>query len=380
MTTLPVVERMRALPIGAKTFWRVRHARRVLSDAVRSYPSDYHASPPIALSECRDEMELFFTSEYSVCNYQCPYCYIGWEPDDRKAWDTKDLFPKIIHRLSRFKHRIKLNLENMGEWFTSQELIDGALFLTRRDNLIWVSITTNASMLSRMFSFLDQVDVNKVSFTCTYHATEVALDEFIRNAEALRARGANVVFTTVCFPSNLQHCEELKRRADALGVYFRINLEDRMWREAGDVPPETVARLYHLLEDHRKWGAQHKGRVLGLNRTRGESCTAGQSYLWLNSYGDVFVCSSAAAMSTSVDGDPEVCFGNIFEFTEDYLPTRTEDLVCSFDGCSCPKDALRRLEHRKLFHTSERSRHEVYFKNEADRKVLAARPPVTRLK
>ena len=379
-TALPVVPRMKALPIGAKTFWRIRHAQRTLAEAIAAYPSDYQSVPPVPLAECRGEVELFFTSEYSVCNYRCPYCYIGWAPDDRKAWDTRDIFPKIVHRLAGLKHRIKLNCENMGEWFTNQELIGGTTFLTRRENLIWVSITTNASLLPRMFAYLDEVDVNKVSFTCTYHATEVSLDDYMEQVRALKARGANVVTATVCFPGNVEHCQELKRRSEELGVHFRMNLEDRMWREAGDVPAETVARLYDLLEDHRKWDAQRHGRLLGLNHTRGDLCTAGRNYLWINSTGDMFICSSASAMATVMKDNDEVSFGNIFELESDYLPTRDEDIVCPFDGCSCPKDTLRRSAHQDMFHISERSRHEVYFKTDADRETLPAKGPVTRLK
>jgi len=242
-----------------------------------------------------------------------------------------------------------------------------------------VSITTNASMLDRMFDFLDQVDVGKVAFTCTYHPTEISMDQFFESITALHERGAHLILTTVCFPGNLEHCEELKRRAEQMGVYFRMTLEDRLWREAAPVSTETVTQLYNLLEDRFRWDAQRHGTILGLNHTLGDQCTAGENYLWINSYGDLFACSSAAVMSTGTQDNQEDCFGNIFELESDFLPTRTEDLVCPFAGCSCPKDTLRRTVFRKTFRIGERSRHEVYFKNEKDRQALLAQPPVTRL-
>jgi sulfatase maturation enzyme AslB (radical SAM superfamily) len=381
MTPLPVVPRMAAKAVGIETWMRAQNRGRSHGESVAACPSDFLSSPPVQLKDCRGEVELFYYADYSICNYHCPYCYVGWAPDGRKNWDTHELFPRLVYRLSRLRHRLKLNMENLGEWFTSKELIDATLFLLRRENVTSVSITTNASLLPRMSAFLDQADVNKVAFTCTYHATEVALGDFLQAVTALRDQGANVVVATVCFPDNLQHCVELKRQANALGVHFRLNLEEKLWREATDVSQAQRLALYDLLEEHRKWDAQRRHRLLGLSETMGEPCTAGQSYLWLNSYGDIFVCSSALLLGKGmVNGRDEACLGNIFELEEDYLPSRTSDLQCPFAVCSCPKDVLRQKAHQQMFRISDRTRHEVYFRSEEERTALLARPPVTTLR
>jgi MoaA/NifB/PqqE/SkfB family radical SAM enzyme len=335
----------------------------------------------VPLAECTSTVELFLYADYSICNYHCPYCYVGWAPDDRKNWDGRDLFPRLVYRLSQLRHRIRFSMENLGEWFTSKELIDATTFLLQRDNVASVSITTNASLVPRMLAFLDQVDVRKVAFTCTYHATEVSMEKFLEAVRTLKEQGAFVVITTVCFPQNLEHCQELKREAQALGIHFRFNLEEKLWREAANVTEEQRRAVYELLEEHRKWEAQRRGCLLGLSDTLGEPCTAGQGYLWLNSYGDIFICSSALTMSASVVNNREDVFlGNVFDLDGHHLPSRKEDLRCPFVVCSCPKDLLRQTSHVQLFRISERSRHEVAFQDENQRAALLSKPPITVLR
>jgi MoaA/NifB/PqqE/SkfB family radical SAM enzyme len=379
MTALPVVERMKPRGVGVETWMRVQYAGRDLPGAIREYPSDYHSAPGVGADECMDTVELFYASDYSVCNYKCPYCYVGWAPDERKNWDTRDLFPKLMYRLSQLRHRLRLNMENLGEWFTNKALIEGTVFLARRENVSSISITTNASMLDRMIPFLDAVDVGKISFTCTYHATEVTLDDYLRNITVLRDHGANVVIATVVFPDNLAHCIELKHRAEALGVHFRVNAAEQLWRDAEGVTDEQLRSFYELLEEHRRWDAQRKGRLLGLNETRGALCTAGQRYLWLNDFGDMFICASSQLYYKHTHKDSDLCLGNVFEIEGDRLPVRTEDLVCPFERCFCPKDVLRQSSHQSAFRISERTRHEVYFRDDAERAALLAKPPVVKL-
>lgn len=379
MTSLPVVERMKPRAAGVETWMRVQYADRILSDSIKNYPTDYANSPPLAPEQCRGVVEIFYTSDYSVCNYRCPYCYVGWAPSERKNWDTRDLFPKLMYRLSRLRHQLRLNLENLGEWFTNTALIDGTVFLARRENVVSISITTNASLLDRMLAFLDKVDVNKISFTCTYHATEVTLDEYLDNVGALHDRGVNVVIATVVFPDNLAHCIELKRQAQDRGIHFRVNMAEHLWREAENLNPQHLKTLYDLLEEHRQWDAQRKQKLLGLNETRGSMCTAGQSYLWINDFGDLFICASSLLYYKHTCRDSNLCLGNIFEIEGDVLPSRTQDLPCPFERCFCPKDILRQATHRKTFRISERTRHEVYFENEADQTALRAQPAVVKL-
>ncbi len=376
MTTLPIIPRMTPKAWGIESWMRAQNRHRDPAPAER-WSADYRSAPPVPFSECREEFELFYYCDYSVCNYHCPYCYVGWAPDGRKSWDSRELFPRLIHRLSQLRHRLKFNMENLGEWFTEKALVDATAFLLNRENVASVSITTNASMIPRMSAFMDQVDVNKLAFTCTYHATEVSLADFLESVRILKEHGAYVIIATVCFPANLQHCIELKRQAAAIGVHFRLNLEEKMWREAGDVSDQQRHALYDLLEDHRKWDAQRRHRLLGLNETLGEPCTAGQRYLWLNSLGDLFVCSSALLMSSGMVNDrSDVCLGNLFELEGDTLPTRSDELHCPFAICSCPKDILRQSAHQGTFRISDRTRHEVYFKDEHERAALLGQAPI----
>ncbi len=380
MTPLPIVQRMAPKAVGIESWMRIQNRGRT-DDAASACPAEYRSAPPVPLETCRGEVELFYYSDYSICNYHCPYCYVGWAPDGRKNWDTRQVFPRLVYRLSQLQHRLKFNMENLGEWFTSKELIDATIFLLQRENVTSVSITTNASLLPRMLAFLDQVDVNKVAFTCTYHATEVALPDFLESVRALKEQGAYVIIATVCFPGNLDHCVELKHQAAAMGVHFRLNTEEKLWREATDATREQRLALYDLLEEHRKWDAQRRGRLLGLSETMGEPCTAGQGYLWLNSHGDLFVCSSALLMSDGmVNNRDDVRLGNVFELEGDYLPGRNTELQCPFAICSCPKDILRQSAHQKTFRIHDRTRHEVYFRDEGERASLLANPAITTLR
>lgn len=380
MTTLPVIPPMTPKPVGLETWLRAQN-RNHKQDAVERWPTDYQSAPTVPLDDCRDTVELFLYSDYSICNYHCPYCYVGWAPDDRKNWDSRALFHRLIYRLSQFRHRLNFNMENLGEWFTSKELIDATVFLLRRENVATVSITTNAGLVPRMLAFLEQVDVNKVAFTCTYHATEVELDRFLHAVAALRAARAHVGVAAVCFPDNLEHCLELKRRAADMGVHFRLNLEEKLWRESVDVPEDRRALLYNLLEDHRQWEAQRRGQLLGLSQTVGEPCVAGRGHLWINGYGDVFICSSALLMHGSIMNDRhEVLLGNVFEIDGDFLPRRKENIACPFLICSCPKDLLCQVSHVEKFTTHRRTLHEVSFRDEKDKEALHEQPPVTKLR
>jgi hypothetical protein len=172
----------------------------------------------------------------------------------------------------------------------------------------------------------------------------------------------------------------MKRYAISQGIYVRANPElDSVVKRKSEMTKQQLADLYFLYEDCWKWDAHRKGGLVKIVRTQGELCTAGQNYLWLNGYGDIFICTPAMGRYFGSFGDSDVCFGSIFEIQGDYLPSRTENIRCPFPYCTCPKDLLRQLKHMEMFDIGSLSRHEVHFKSEKQKQRLLQLGPVLSL-
>lgn len=254
------------------------------------------------------------------CNYRCSYCVqkhaegVGG-PDDAQLQAG-------LETLCRLPGSWEFKISG-GEPFLLKRLPEVARHLARAGHK--VSLLTNLSApLAVMARFIDAAGESLRTFSCSYHAEMVEVDEFIAKAATLRdvlqyLPRASFVVNHVVQPGRIKAAAGLRQRFEAAGLKFYPQL----------MRIDGAPARYGLID---RWRLRRAFADLagpdGMNRGYshlGKTCHAGHRYFIIHPKGDAYACYPGKRTG---DG----FLGNIYEGS---LRLNDGPLVCPYAVCPC---------------------------------------------
>jgi len=300
------------------------------------------------------EIDIWYMSGMSLCNFDCAYCAAGipeqgGERSRKAMWltpDGADTFHRILARLAALPYRFGLRLQTIGEPFVSDELLAGVAFMTRQDRVRFVEMVSNGSLLERrLLRIRDEHggDLDKISIWTTFHHTQITAAELVANAAFAQRHVKQVVVNALLFPDNAAQIDELHRLCRSHGS-LALNVDPGYNHNV--VFDTGILPLLDLDPERAGAGSPARLDLLGPRSVvaanliaaldpRGQPCSAGHDYVFVNPRGDVYPC---LGYSRQLAGTR---LGNVLD--DDFaLALRDQAYApCGIDsGCLCKEDFL----------------------------------------
>jgi len=304
------------------------------------------------MSNVTDAVEIWYVTDQTLCNFDCSYCVTQktrrraqqrmWESDESAA-----RFRAILGWLASLPWQLRVRLQTLGEPFVSREFLDGAAWLSRRQNLEFVELVTNGSFRQAQFDqFSRDADIARLSLWMTYHQTEIELERLVTNAVFAKERGASVVVHGLLFPENLADIERMIAMCAERGIPTDVtvghNYND-VYKGRGYLP--VLSQNSEALAFYREGNAA-EAMLAAHNGPLGLPCSAGHNYLFVNRRGDVFPCQPYSHIPT----EP---LGSALE--PGFVPRLRQGAYspCEHKGaCVCKEDYLHLRQVREVLSMS----------------------------
>lgn len=256
------------------------------------------------MAESDKILKIRWQVRYTKCNLKCPYCIAVWTK--RKVEFNPTLFNSGIDALKKCKHRIVLRIGVEGEFFLSEELQNGVAELSKSDNVIGVSFSTNLqSDWEVMKRFFEKANLQKLGMGCTLHDTVIEdLEGFFEKAKRINDMGVLIYIGYVAIPDRFEKIKEYKKRFDEIGVPFILNELNGSYN--GKIYPKSYTeKEKEFLREY--FFSRHYYRMLvERDSPKGKACGAGEDYIYIDHKGDIYKCG--------VDKNPEWKIGEKIAF------------------------------------------------------------------
>ncbi|MFB3851786.1 MAG: hypothetical protein ACE14Q_07685 [Acidobacteriota bacterium] len=300
------------------------------------------------MAESDKILKIRWQVRYTKCNLKCPYCIAVWTK--RKVEFNPTLFNSGIDALKNCKHRVVLRIGVEGEFFLSEELQNGVAELSKSDNVIGVSFSTNLqSDWEVMKRFFEKANLQKLGMGCTLHDTVIEdLEGFFEKAKRINDMGVLIYIGYVAIPDRFEKIKEYKKRFDEIGVPFILNELNGSYN--GKIYPKSYTeKEKEFLREY--FFSHHYYRMLvERDSPKGKACGAGEDYIYIDHKGDIYKCG--------VDKNPEWKIGEKIAFKLnkkwgenlvkkriegnkignicDGIPELCSDFrVCPYEACAC---------------------------------------------
>ncbi|NMB99841.1 MAG: hypothetical protein GYA35_06130 [Thermoanaerobaculaceae bacterium] len=256
------------------------------------------------MAESDKILKIRWQVRYTKCNLKCPYCIAVWTK--RKVEFNPTLFNSGIDALKKCKHRVVLRIGVEGEFFLSEELQNGVAELSKSDNVIGVSFSTNLqSDWEVMKRFFEKTNLQKLGMGCTLHDTVIEdLEGFFEKAKRINDMGVLIYIGYVAIPDRFEKIKEYKKRFDDIGVPFILNELNGNYN--GKIYPKSYTeKEKEFLREY--FFSHHYYRMLvERDSPIGKACGAGEDYIYIDHKGDIYRCG--------VDKNPEWKIGEKVAF------------------------------------------------------------------
>ena len=158
------------------------------------------------------------TIPVTVCNLECPYCYVIQE--NRRSMKIAELkYPPTYIAKALRKERLGgvcwINICGSGETFAQIETSEIVKLLLEEGH--YVNVTTNGTLSKRIRDLVNSVPdyTNHLHFSFSFHYTELIkhhfLDDFFDNIQYVKAKGASFVLQLNLCDEYLPYLNEIKR-------------------------------------------------------------------------------------------------------------------------------------------------------------------------
>jgi hypothetical protein len=259
-----------------------------------------------------DAMRIWYVAGQRLCNFDCPYCVStgDWSKSRRYDWTNpadRDVLAAVVAWIADRPQPVEVRLGSLGEPFASSFFLHQAGWLTRQDNVRYVELLSNASLLERRLPLLaDTADLAKVSLWLTWHPGQIDLEKFITAAALAHDRyGCFVVVNALLFdPAETTQTQQVRDAARRAGLRFNLDLgydpAAPTASPTGAVPLLCTVghdqnRAVEVVEEAGGDVALTKLAITALAGPRGLQCRAGHDYLFLDIHGVAYRCSRYAA-------------------------------------------------------------------------------------
>ncbi|QFG23731.1 hypothetical protein [Actinomadura sp. WMMB 499] len=303
-------------------------------------------------------LRIWYVAAQRLCNLDCPYCVsVGsWSKSRRYDWEApadRDAFAEIVSWIGARPFEVSLRLGSLGEPFASPFFLQQAAWLTRRPNVRFVELLSNAALLQRRLPTMESTaNLGKLSLWLTWHRTQMSMEKFIAAAEfAQRAYGCFVVVNALLFSSgDIDDLQRLSDAADQAGLRFNLDLGYDPYAPSRTSSATEPTRTVPAIRDHGSatqvidavsaaGGDPELTRVtlLSLKSPKGRPCRSGHDYLFIDIHGNAYRCSRYSTL----DRD---CYGNVLDPDFDLRLRPQTWAPCDAAGSCCNKEDFLNLK------------------------------------
>ena len=272
------------------------------------------------------------------CTYNCEYCvaaagqsqinkttYINGM--ERPTWGENglELSKKALHWVTSLPYQVGVRYDVHGEPFLNDDVIQAISWLTHQQNVSFVEVQTNASMLRVKLTEHKYIfNLTKLKLFCTFHHSQVSPETFIDNILFIRSLGVHVIVNVLVFNDNLlqianvlELCREhdLQTSADIRYSGFTVPLTGdgkrarhflkqdpfQVFLEAEDFGSD----VFRVIADSGPLGKDIRflaAMLVGIYGLPGRLCSAGHDYIFVDKWGDVYRCFCYADVNKSKMG------------------------------------------------------------------------------
>lgn len=233
-------------------------------------------------------LKIRWQVRFTKCNLKCPYCIAEWTK--RKVEFDSEKFFKIIENLKKINKRLLIRIGVEGEFFLSKDLQEGVIELSRSENVVGVSFSTNLQEdYKKIDEFLDRVNIEKVGMGCTLHDTVISsVEDFFEKVKKISERGVLLYVGYVSIPERFDYIKKYKEILDEIGIPFILN-EMSGNHNGRRLPYDYTEEEKRFLKD--TFFSEHYFKMLVLRESpKGKECGAGYNYFYVDHNGDVYNC------------------------------------------------------------------------------------------
>ena len=282
---------------------------------------------------------------------------------------------KAIEWVSTLPYRVGVRYNVHGEPFLNNDVTQDIAWLTQQENVAFVEIQTNASLFKRRLpKIIDDIDINKLKLFCTFHHSEIPLEDFLENVVFASYLGIEVIVNTLLCEESvsivrklLKQCSEYKIRTSAdlkfpgfdlpvteeVSDTVDVDKRARHFLSIDPIEPLLEAReqgleVFRTVADSGPLGKEIRflaALLVGLYGKPGRQCSAGHDYIIVDNWGDVYPCTNYADTKTNK-------LGSILE--PGFIPQLREETYapCQYKETCHQKEEYGNLkilrEHRDL--------------------------------
>ena len=246
-----------------------------------------------------DVKTIFYRGALRSCNYKCPYCALR-----RKKLSAEQSAPHALlsppaefakqfscieaksdeAALNRFCDKagelgtsLTVMLIPNGEALIHEYYHKAIAKLCTNDNISTVGCQTNLSFDIEKFAAHINGYIEKVSLWCTFHPSQVRIDDFLKQCETLDSYDIRYCVGAVAHTPNIQIIKELRTRLPDI-KYMWLNAMPHIKYTAGEMDAFLqIDPLFRLETQHH------------IADTR--LCRGGRESIFVNETGDYFACN-----------------------------------------------------------------------------------------
>ncbi len=306
-------------------------------------------------------LDIWYICDLSLCNFDCAYCASG-SPEKggprtrKKLWQDDDGPQRLRHILqwiATLPYAVGLRLQTIGEPFLSQEFLAAASGMTTKQNIRFVELVTNGSLLTgglkRMIDY--GADFSKLTLWITFHHTEISPEHLVENAIFAVQQGAYAIVNALMFPDAIEPIARLHQLCAAQALETNVDLGQNFNDAYPNFPFIPLAEDENVLASSALVPNSKMAliSIVAATAPRGLNCSAGHDYIFIDRSGDVYPCLGYLRYR------PSTKMGCALE-PDFMLPLRAMKYApCAVEkGCTCKDDFLH-LEVAEVGPTRERS-------------------------
>jgi sulfatase maturation enzyme AslB (radical SAM superfamily) len=157
-----------------------------------------------------------------LCNFKCSYCSLDNKKKKQIAFTSYQLKQtKLLwNKLAKINDKIYVRVNFNGEILVDKWAMKSAFYINHIPNVEVFEIITNNSVNPKFY--LDELDLTKTSFNCSYHPECISLQQFLKNIDLLKNNGCNLFANIVCTPQVIDKIPKIYKIFDKKGILLRL--------------------------------------------------------------------------------------------------------------------------------------------------------------
>jgi 3-deoxy-D-manno-octulosonate 8-phosphate phosphatase KdsC-like HAD superfamily phosphatase len=262
---------------------------------------------------------IYYRGLIRSCNYHCPYC--PFRKSDSNLAEDKNALKKFCAKVSSIGNNLTIMIVPHGEAMIHDYYHKAISDLCKQENVSIVGCQTNLSFDVEKFADAMKGGVSKISLWCTFHPSQISVEDFLKQCEKLIQHGIRFCVGSVGHPADIPMIQKL-RESLSEEIYMWINAQEGLPREY------TKEEIVALSCIDPLFNLELQNQIADAN-----VCIAGRKSIFVRGNGDVFACNIS-----------KVKLGNIY--TSEKL---ISEKICRAKNCDCYLAYSNRLEMQNIF-------------------------------